>query len=158
MQPFIVPWSFFMMFDYAKNELSIYLSEEIKRNLKQENSPIVLQGDDIRNYIHKYDYRKLIYFSKNPLVQPFDTVLRLRLPLSGPYIRTQALCKSHLQGFSCVLIEDKYLHKLKPLWNLMDEKNRVITFIDEKIYQLKQEKEINILKKHLSDLFSKSSI
>lgn len=158
MQPFVVPWSFFMMFDYAKNELSIHLSEEINRNLKQENSPIVLQGDDIRNYIHKYDYRKLIYFSQNPLVQPFDTVLRLRMLESSPYIRTQAICKSHPQGFSCILIEDKYLHKLKPLWQLTDEKSRMITFVDDKIYQLRQEKEISVIKNHLSDLLSKSTI
>ena len=157
MQPFIVPWSFFMMFDYDKNQLVIYFSDEIKRHLQAENNQIVLIGDDIREYIHKYDYRKLIYFSQNPLVQPFDTILRLRIPSTKPYLRTQAICQSHVHGFNCILIEDKYLHKLKPLFLLEDEKNRTISFLDTMIYQLGQEKEINLFKSHLVKLLSKTA-
>lgn len=155
MSPFIVPWSFFLMFDYEKNQLKISFSDEIRRTIQAENHHIVLTGDSIREYIHKYDYRKLIYFSQNPLVQPFDTVLRLRIPLTKPYIRTQAICKSHQQGFNCILIEDKYLHKLKPLWQLEDERNRVISFLDEMIFELSPEKEIGLFKSHLAQLLSK---
>lgn len=155
MQPFVIPWSFFMMFNYDNNQLVIHFSDEIKRTLNAENNQITLNGDDIRDCIHKYDYRKLIYFSQNPLVQPFDTVLRLRIPITLPYIRTQAICKSHPQGFNCLLIEDKYLHKLKPLWLLADDKNKSVSFLDSRISSISLEKEVNVFKSHLASLLSK---
>lgn len=147
-----------MMFDYQKNQLTIHFSEEIRRQLEIEDHTMILEGDDIREYVHKYDYRKLIYFSQNPLVQPFDTMLRFRLPRAKDYIRTQAICKSHSKGFNCLLIEDRFIHKLRSLWILEDQKNRKITFMEEALRIFESENEITLFKTHLSYMLSKVNI
>ena len=157
MQPFIVPWSFFMMFDYDKNQLVVYPSEEYKRKLEFQDDKYIIEGDDIKELIHKYDYRKLIYFSQNPLVQPFDTVLRMRLSVETSYLRTQAICHSHVKGFNCLLVEDKYLHKLKPLWQLESSDAKHISLLDQSIYQIDQVGEIDLFKLHLSKVLSKTN-
>lgn len=158
MQPFVVPWSFFMTFDYEKNQLVIHFSEEIRRQHQIDSESITLFGDDIRDYIHKYDYRKLIYFSQNPLVQPFDTILRFQLPQIKGHIRTQAICKSHVKGFNCLMIEDRFFHKLKPLWQLEDQKNRKILFMDEMLHSLENDTELNLFRTHLSYMLSKAQM
>jgi len=149
MQPFVVPWSFFMTYDYEQNELKIYPSEEFKRKMKLESDTFLVQGDEIRELIHKYDYRKLIYFSQNPLVQPFDTVLRMRLSVDMSYLRTQAICQSHTKGFHCLLIEDKYLHRLRPLWHLERHEIKQIALLDPSIYSIDQAAEVELFKAHL---------
>jgi hypothetical protein len=144
-----------MVFEYEKNTLSIYFSSELKLKYPDLKDHMLVQGEDIRNYIHRYDYRKLLFFSENPLIQPFDTFLRVKIIPELGYIKTQAVCKSHHLGFHCILIEDKYYHKLKPLWKLEDTKHTLITFLDESLEHYEKTSEINEFKSHLTKMLSK---
>ena len=58
MQTFIVPWSFFMVFNYEQDQLIVHFSKDMKHKNQELIDPLVLQGDDIREVIHRYDYRK----------------------------------------------------------------------------------------------------
>ena len=155
MQTFMVPWSFFMVFNYEQDQLIVHFSKDMKQKNQDLIDPLVLRGDDIRDVIHRYDYRKLMFFSQNPLVQPFDTFLRVKFIDQLGFVKTQAICKSHEGGFNCVLIEDRYFHKLKSLWKLEESKNTIITLMDDTIEKLEKTPEIHAYKLHLAEMFSK---
>lgn len=155
MQTFAIPWSYFMVFEYEKNTLSIYFSNELRQKYPNHEDHIIIHGDEIRNYIHRYDYRKLLFFSENPLIQPFDTFLRVKIIPTLGYVKTQAICKSHHKGFHCVLIEDKYYHTLKPLWQVEDQQHTIITFLDESLEHYEKSSEISAFKSHLLKMLSK---
>lgn len=155
MQTFAVPWSYFMVFEHETSTLVIHFSHEIKMKYPHLNDTMTIQGDAIKNYVHRYDYRKLLFFSQNPLIQPFDTFLRVKIIPEIGYVRTQAVCKSHHKGFHCVLIEDKYYHKLKPLWKLENTEHIIITFLDESLEHYEKSTEISAFKSHLTKMLSK---
>lgn len=155
MQSFPVPWSFFMIFEYDKNRLNIHSSDDLRLKHPQLDQQFILEGESIKDMIHRYDYRKLIFFSQNPLIQPFDTLLRVKFIEELGYMKTQAICKSHAKGFHCILIEDKYYHKLKTLWKLEDTKHTMITFLDESLESYEKISEINEFKSHLTKMFTK---
>ncbi len=149
-----VPWLSYITYDHVKDRLLIYRSDQTKHDEKRDD-PIVIDGEMIRDIIHKYDYRKLIYFSQNPLVQPFDTMLRFRWNAHSPYLRTQAICQSHTQGFHCVLIEDKMIHMLYPSWLHEKEFSLAMVFEQDHYERFGNEKDWLSLQSHLVHLFQK---
>jgi hypothetical protein len=150
-----VPWLSYMVYDYSLDRLLIYFSEDTKQKMSSVDPFMDVEGDNIKDMIHKYDYRKLIYFSKNPLVQPFDTLLRIRWHPKFPYLRTQAICQSHANGFHCVLVEDKVLHSMYHLWIKEKTPSKTLILENDTRDSIGSEKEWLVMQHHLIHLFQK---
>ncbi|MDY0075100.1 MAG: hypothetical protein WC992_01180 [Acholeplasmataceae bacterium] len=154
MNTYTIPWAFILKYNYPKQQLKLHSSTLNQASSSVFSQEMIWKDDKIRHQVHKYDYRKLIYFSQNPLIQPFDTMLRLKDDNQKSYVRTQAICKSHPQGFHCILVDDYEIHQLKPKWKIQDH----VTFQDQAIFELMDEEEVHGLKDHLAHMMDKLSI
>lgn len=155
MQTFDIPWISYFIYDHTKDCLMIYLSDREKEKTPLLHDPITIEGDKIKEFIHKYDYRKLMYFSQHPLIQPFDTLLRMRWHTDMSFIRTQAICQSNPKGFNCVLVEDRVLHQLYPDWLHEHTHGGMTTLQHHFMDRYASEKEWKSLESHLTHLLKK---
>lgn len=114
---YTLSWLFY--FDYhTKKRLSHiqFSSYAVKRfSLKQQ----ILDADDdtLRQLVHRYDYRKIEYFAEE-LLETFDTTIRFLVPNSKKMVRLKAVCKSHKDGFSCLMYDEYDLFKLQQKMNV----------------------------------------
>lgn len=112
MKSYHLAWAFFLKYDHQQKRLVLDLSDTFKEKHNIDLSTLMFEAENLKECIHKYDYRKLSYFSEQPL-KSFDTELRFRFHQHKPYIRTHAICQAVLHGFECVLIEEKVLFETK---------------------------------------------
>jgi hypothetical protein len=102
-----MPWAFMMTYDHQHQHMNIQCSEAFSDLLELNDTHIHMNQEDIATHVHKYDHRKLSYFTTADLHSTFDTLLRIRLTPDGPYFRTIAVCNQTNLGFSCMHMLEK---------------------------------------------------
>ncbi len=157
MQTLNVSWDFYLVYNHHKGELFLHPSHACQTNHDAPNE-IILNSEQMRLWIHKYDYRKFQYFSEQSLKQPFDTMIRLRCEKTNDYIRTQAICQSTSDGFHCVLIDDRRYHELskKMIEHKVKESNLI--WLDEQLSFYESSKSIRNIKQHLTRMIFRETI
>ncbi|MCR3906426.1 MAG: hypothetical protein NUK62_05330 [Tenericutes bacterium] len=112
MDAYSLPWAFYMKYNNRSKEMTLYLSKRFKEKSELSLTQMTLHKNDIEEFIHRYDYRKLSYFSVLKLNEPFDTVMRFKMSHGKSYLKTYAICQTEQSGFHCIHIEEKYLFKI----------------------------------------------
>jgi len=108
MKSYHLAWAFFLTYDHRKQRLELKLSETFQEKHHMNQASLIFEHETLKACIHKYDYRKLAYFSEGHS-KTFDTQLRFKLKKDKTYLKTQAICQALPHGFECVLIEEKVL-------------------------------------------------
>ncbi|MDX9690932.1 MAG: hypothetical protein RBT45_00655 [Acholeplasmataceae bacterium] len=106
-------WIFYFQFNQKEESAKAFFSKKYQEKYELPNQLYELDQEHLRAFVHKYDYRKLEYFSKNEVKGYFDTLLRFKISTQKGYLRTQAICHSTKEGFTCMLFHDKELMKLQ---------------------------------------------
>ncbi|MDI6453170.1 hypothetical protein [Peloplasma aerotolerans] len=112
MDAYSLPWAFYMKYNNRLKEMTLYLSKGFKEKTELSLSQMTLNKSDIEEFIHRYDYRKLSYFSGIQLNGTFDTILRFKMSHGKSYLKTYAVCQTDQTGFRCIHIEEKYIFKI----------------------------------------------
>jgi len=107
-----MPWAFYMKYNRKHKSLTLDLSKHMSHKLHMPMGEMTLNHQEIKHFIHKYDYRKLDYFSIMPIEGPFDTTLRFKDLDQKTYMRTHAVCQKDPSGFHCILFDDKDVHDM----------------------------------------------
>jgi len=115
MMQYQVPWIFHLSYDHKKREMKIMFSNQFAQDNHMDSNTMSLDDDQIKLFIHKYDYRKLEYFVSQVLPNPFDTLMRFSIPSQKTYIRTQAVCHVEQQHLMCVLFDEKTIFTLQKI-------------------------------------------
>ena len=102
-----MPWAFMMTYDHQHQKMHIHCSEAFSDLLELNATHLELNHEEILSNVHKYDHRKLGYFTTTELHSTFDTLLRIRFLPDGPYFRTIAVCSQTSSGFSCIHMLEK---------------------------------------------------
>lgn len=103
----LMPWAFMMTYDHHQQTMHIQCSQTFLDVYELNNEHLRLNHDEIISHVHKYDQRKLSYFTSIVINSTFDTLLRIRLTNDGQYLRTIAVCNQTDTGFSCLHILEK---------------------------------------------------
>jgi hypothetical protein len=98
-----IPWSFYFQVNHEKKMVKIHLSEYFQKKEGLSIRYYVLSFDDVTNFLHKYDHRKLDYFFEKNMKETFDMLIRIKnFNKKKGYIKTHALC----------FIKDQVMHGL----------------------------------------------
>ena len=152
-----IRWAFYLSYNHLLEELILHPSEICRQNYMTEHE-IRLNLDQMKLWIHKYDFRKFNYFAKQSFKQPFDTTIRIKCEQIKGYLRTQAICQTTPEGFKCVLIEDKLFHQLSKTWNLDKPNETKLSWYDPQLYHFETMKHLNLMKKHLQQMMQRETI
>lgn len=145
----IVPWVFYMSYEQKSDTLSFQSSKDsrTKAYLLPKNE---LVGDDKTLVIHRYDCKKIAFFSEQSH-QAFSTGFRLKAVGKSSYLRTHAFCHKTQDGFSCLLVDEYDLFKLKTLSQYhQDDK---IDFHDQSIETIEDEFIVHQYKTSVEKIF-----
>lgn len=113
MTSFIIPWAFVMSYHHHQQTMTIQCSKTLKHALELKHDNFQLKHQDILEFVHKYDLRKLDYFTKVDLQETFDTLIRFRFSPIGLYMRTIAVCQRNANGFSCIHVMEEDMLKVR---------------------------------------------
>ena len=147
MMQYQVPWIFHMCYDQKKREMKVLYSNQFANDNHINQNVMTLDDNQIKLFIHKYDYRKLDYFISQVLPNPFDTLLRFSIPNQKTYIRTQAVCHVEHQNLMCVLFEEKAIFTLQSI----SDSQAMIDAISE-LEQIESANQASKCLKHLNQL------
>ncbi len=123
---FSMPWAFMMNYDHHNQKMHIQCSEAFSDLIEVDVLHYQFNHEEIMNNVHKYDHRKLGYFTFTEMNSTFDTLLRIRLTDNGPYYRTIAVCSKTNSGFSCMHMLEKDVLLLRKTAQLTAEDIRQI--------------------------------
>lgn len=106
MTHFEVPWSFYFQVHQDTKMVKLHLSEYFQKKEGLSNRYYVLSYDDVTNYLHKYDHRKLNYFFERNMKETFDMLIRIKnFNKKKGYIKTHALCYIKDDVMHCLSID-----------------------------------------------------
>ncbi|AUD65325.1 hypothetical protein BK011_06345 [Tenericutes bacterium MZ-XQ] len=106
MTHFEVPWSFYFQVHQDTKMVKLHLSEYFQNKEGLSNRYYVLSYDDVTNYLHKYDHRKLNYFFERNMKETFDMLIRIKnFNKKKGYIKTHALCYIKDDVMHCLSID-----------------------------------------------------
>ncbi len=109
-----LPWLLYLKYDHHEQRMTIHLSDHMKNKVDAEDAIINFQLDEIAECIHKYDYRKLKFFSEEmPSDSTFDTLIRFKFNELKQPIKTHAICQKTSKGFECIHVAEMDLLKTK---------------------------------------------
>ncbi|MDO9628778.1 MAG: hypothetical protein Q7I99_02655 [Acholeplasmataceae bacterium] len=160
MDALTIPWAFYMKYEKSKKQMTIFFSKRMKQLMELSLDSMILSEDDLKEFVHKYDQRKLDYFSNQKITGPFNTMMRFKTTHGKSYLRTLAICQIDQHGFHCITIEDMFLHKMNQLLasTKMDIKQVKIEIEElDKIIEVESEFQINKFKSHLTTILNKAS-
>jgi len=64
---FKIPWAFYMKYNLRQKTMTIHLSKTMMAKLELLTEMLHLDDHEIKEFIHRYDFRKLDYFCTHPL-------------------------------------------------------------------------------------------
>lgn len=102
-----IPWVLHMNYDRKKREMTVIFSNHYAHTMQMDSTPFILNDNQIKEFVHKYDYRKLEYFTTASIDCPFDTLMRFKKPNQKDYIRTHAVCYLEHKNLYCIHFEEK---------------------------------------------------
>ncbi len=155
-----IPWAFYMKYEKNKKEMTIYFSNRMKQMMELSSDSMAFSEVDLKEFIHKYDQRKLEYFSNQKITGPFNTMMRFKTTHGKSYFRTLAICQVDRHGFHCITIDDIFFHKTKEslLSTKTDIKQLRIDIEEvEKIMEVESDFQIGIFRSHLATILSRMS-
>lgn len=161
MDALTIPWSFYMKYEKNKKEMTIFFSNRMKQLLELSLDSMSLSENELKEFIHKYDQRKLDYFSNQKINGPFNTSMRFKTTHGKSYLRTIAICQNDHHGFHCIMIDDGFLHKAnQSLLTTKTDVKQIRIEIEEldKIIEVESDFQVNKFKSHLTSVFSKMTI
>jgi len=144
-------WIFYFQYNQKNASAKAFFSKTYEKKFSLDKQLFTYDDEELKLFIHKYDYRKLAYFSNHEVKGYFDTKFRFSIEHQKGYLRTQAICQTTKEGFSCLLFNEKDLvkmqhfmgkHKVYPTSSSMSivdldtEKNESIPF---PIHQVKRQ-------------------
>ena len=101
-----IPWSFYFQVNQNTRMVKLHLSEYFQQKEGLSNRFYVLSYDDVTNYLHKYDHRKLNYFFERNMKETFDMLIRIKnFNKKKGYIKTHALCYIKEDIMHCLSID-----------------------------------------------------
>lgn len=112
MQRYELHWLFHLTYNKKTKEAIFKPSNYFKEIDSLVSESFVMDDQLIKHYIHKYDYRKLEYFSNMQMKGNFDTLLRFKTQDGKQYYRTQAVCHTTKDGFECLHFKEIEVFKL----------------------------------------------
>lgn len=101
-----LPWLFYFSYNNQNESVNIRYSStylEKHQDLPEHEYKTL---EEITSWIHKYDLRKLSYFSNQEQLEFFDTVFRFNIKHKKKYLRAQSICKKTEEGFSCLAFDE----------------------------------------------------
>ena len=161
MDSLTIPWAFYMKYEKTKKEMTIFFSNRMKQMMELSLDSMSFSEDDLKEFIHKYDQRKLDYFSNQKITGPFNTAMRFKTLHGKSYLRTLAICQLDHNGFHCLTIEDVFLHKMNQslISTKTDIKQLKIEIEDvDKIIEVESDFQLSKFKSHLSSILSRQTI
>ncbi len=81
MDALTIPWAFYMKYEKNKKEMTIFFSNRMKQMMELSLDSMSFSEDDLKEFIHKYDQRKLDYFSNQKINGPFNIVWHIEMLL-----------------------------------------------------------------------------
>ncbi|MFH0767141.1 MAG: hypothetical protein ABII85_03830 [Bacillota bacterium] len=149
MQSFILNWAFLLIYDKNDIAMNIKFSNQFIEDYQLSYRELMLVEKEIASYLHRYDYKKLEYFSniETPLV--FDTLMRFKFKKCKHSLRTIAICSVQENGLSCInFLESKVMNVRRLI-----RKNLSINSI--KLINIENESELkDIDQTFLTDLYA----
>ena len=148
-----IPWLFHLIYEHDCQKMTIRLSAlmQEKLNINQETLNFDCKG--IISFIHKYDYRKLAYFTTHQEFNTFDTVMRFKFPNQKGYIKTQAICDVTSKGLSCVHVDEFELIKTrKKIEKNQESKTVKIVWSEDQLLKMSQIKGLNKYKQQITEI------
>ena len=76
MEELTIPWAFYMKYEKTKKEMTIFFSNRMKQMLELSLDSMTLTENELKEFVHKYDQRKLDYFSNQKMTGPFNRTMR----------------------------------------------------------------------------------
>lgn len=131
----IVPWVFYMSYDKQYDKLTFQRSKD-SRTKTYALVKDALVADEKSLFIHRYDCKKIAFFASLEQ-QAFSTVFRLKAFGKPNYLRAHAFCHKTQEGFSCLLVDEYDLIKLKTLSSYHHDDK--IDFHDQTIESIEDE-------------------
>lgn len=122
MQSYEINWAFLLDYDKNSGNLYVKFSNQFMEDNQLKDTNLSLLSHEICTFLHRYDCRKLSYFSQTDLEETFDTLMRFTIKKSKYPLRTIAICKLNDHGMSCVNFEESKLVNLRKLKNMSHEK------------------------------------
>ena len=161
MDALTIPWAFYMKYEKTKKEMTIFFSNRMKQMMELSLDSMSFSEEDLKEFIHKYDQRKLDYFSNQKINGPFNTTMRFKTTHGKSYLRTLAICQIDHHGFHCITIDDGYLHKMnQSLLSTKTDIKQLKIEIEEldKIIEVESDFQLNKFKSHLTSIFDRMTI
>lgn len=113
LSPYFIKWSLIFCYNKKEQQVSLVFSRFFIEQNELEIKDITIRDKNLEDLVHKYDYRKLGYFTKDKKIKVFDTLIRLKIPSLNKVLRTKAICRGDSKGFECVNFEEVELVKLR---------------------------------------------
>ena len=156
-----IPWAFYIKYEKTKKEMTIFFSNRMKQLMELSLDSMTLSENELKEFVHKYDQRKLAYFSNQTITGPFNTTMRFKTTHGKSYLRTLAICQIDHLGFHCITIDDQFVHKMNQslLLAKTDIKQLKIDLEEtERIISVESDFQLSKFKSHLSTIFGKMTI
>jgi len=106
-------WAFSLEYNKDHTSLTVKFSPKYKNDQQLPYSELTFSQDDIAEFIHRYDYRKLDYFIQVKIDHVFDTLMRFNFKKGKYPLRTLAVCHINAEGLTCVNFEEIDMIELK---------------------------------------------
>jgi hypothetical protein len=113
MQHYELQWLFHLKYNQKLKQASIKSSKYFQEKENLPTDEFLLDDEMIKKFLHKYDYKKFIYFSSKQIKGVFDTLLRFKVNDHKQYLRTHAVCNTTKDGFECLHFTELDVVKLK---------------------------------------------
>jgi hypothetical protein len=161
MEDLTIPWAFYMKYEKTKKEMTIFFSNRMKQLMELSLDSMTLSEHELKEFVHKYDQRKLEYFSNQKITGPFNTTMRFKTTHGKSYLRTLAVCQIDHHGFHCLTIDNLFLHKMNQslISSKTDLKQIKIDLEEtERIILVESDFQLSKFKSHLTTIFGKMTI
>ncbi len=155
-----IPWAFYMKYNLRQKTMTIHLSKDMMTKCELPLEMLNLDDTEIKEFIHRYDYRKLDYFSTHPIQGIFDTTFSLKTTHGKNYLKTKAICQKTTYGISCLLIEDIHIHKMKVSFKQLSktEQLQIVFSETEQIELLETNTQWIKIRNHVSQIITRPTI
>jgi hypothetical protein len=151
-------WIFYFQFNQKEASAKAFFSKNYQEKFTLSEQLYIFDQDKLKDFIHKYDYRKLSYFSSNQVKGYFDTLLRFKIEGQKGYLRTQSICHTTNQGFTCMVFQEKDLFKMQHMigkLGIFPTSSTMVIAEDEVFQKEKLPIQMNQIKRQIVELLDR---
>ena len=151
-------WIFYFQYNHKNVSATAFFSKKYQDEFTLDYHMKTLNEDDLKVFIHKYDYRKLGYFAQHNMKNYFDTLLRFKIENQKGYLRTQAICHPTKHGFSCMIFKEKDVVKMQHQigkTKIFPSTSSMKILDHDEIKALSESIQLSQIKRHIVDLLDR---